>query len=161
MARNAVDASTPVTAKAAQLSAAGVTSIGRYYNYGAGPKVLTRQEASALIKEGISIWVVFQFRNNEAGYFSASVGRQDALRALECAHQIVGQPEGTAIYFGVDYDETGHAYGGSIAPYFKAVRDTFERQDGTMPYQIGVYGNGLVCRKLLEDGLVTKTWLSC
>lgn len=156
-----VDASTNLGTVAQCLSREGVKAVGRYYNYGAGGKVLTRQEAQALIANDISIWVVFQYYGNHPTWFTAECGKSDALRALQCAHEIVGQPEGTAIYFGADYDEDGTHYESNIVPYFQAVRDVFARPGGKPPYRVGVYSDGLVCRRLLDDGLVTETWLSC
>jgi hypothetical protein len=154
------DASQGLGPAAPCLADRGVRGVGRYYNYGSGTKVLTRREAQALLNNGIAIWVVFQFWNDEPRWFGADNGRKDAVRALQCAQELVGQPEGTAIYFGIDYNEKGDHYDSNIVPYFKAVRDTFA-VDGRMPYRVGVYGNGLVCRRLLDDKLVTDTWLSC
>src|SRR5262249_20122557 len=120
-----------------------------------------RLEAQALIAHGISIWAVFEFWNNAPQWFSKAHGEADGARALQCAQEVVGQPEGSTIYFGVDYDETGSHYTSNIVPYFTAVKAIFTRADGSLPFRIGVYGNGLVCRRLVEDGLVTDTWLSC
>jgi hypothetical protein len=159
--RQYIDASARLTASAAGLAAAGVKAVGRYYNYGSGSKVLTRAEAQALIAHGISIWTVFQFWGNAPRWFSKALGEADAARALQCAQELVGQPEGSTIYFGADYNEKGAAYASNIVPYFTAVKAVFTRADGTMPYRIGVYSDGLVCRRLVEDGLVTDTWLSC
>ena len=159
--RQYIDASTRLTQSASCLAAAGIKAVGRYYNYGSGSKVLTRLEAQALISHGISIWAVFQFWGNAPQWFSKERGEADAARALQCAKELVGQPEGTTIYFGADYNEKGAAYTSNIVPYFTAVKAVFTRPDGTMPYRIGVYSDGLVCRRLLEDGLVTDTWLSC
>lgn len=156
-----VDAATGLGAVAQCLSREGVKAVGRYYDYGAGGKVLTRQEAQALLANDIAIWAIFQYYGNHPSWFTADTGQSDALRALQCAHEIVGQPEGTAIYFGADYEEDGANYTSNIVPYFQAVRDVFARPGGTPPYRVGVYGDGLVCRRLLADGLVTETWLSC
>ena len=161
MSRSYVDASMQTGSYAQGLADAGVKAIGRYYNYGSGSKVLTRLEAQALIAHGISIWPVFEYYNNEPRWFSKAYGELDAARALQCAQELVGQPEGSTIYFGADYDETGSHYTSNIVPYFTAVKAVFTRADGTMPYRIGVYSNGLVCRRLVEDGLVSDTWLSC
>lgn len=161
MAGSFIDASCELMSVAGSLSLAGVSGVGRYYNYGAGSKVLTRQEARTLTANGVSIWVIFQYYGDKATWFDDSLGKKDAARALECACSIIGQPEGSAIYFGIDYDEDGQRYTSNIVPYFAAIRDSFRRNDGTVPYRIGVYGNGLVCRRLLDDGLVTETWLSC
>ena len=159
--RQYIDASTRLTASASCLAASGVKAVGRYYNYGSGPKVLTRTEAQALIAHNISIWAIFQFWGNEPKWFSKERGLADAARALQCAQELVGQPEGTTIYFGADYNEKGEHYASNIVPYFTAVREVFTRGDGSRPYRIGVYSNGLVCRRLVEDGLVSDTWLSC
>ncbi len=162
MAANYIDASTQVTAKSATcLKGKGIKAVGRYYNYGAGSKVLSRLEAQALISQNIAIWVVFEYFNNQAKWFSAALGKKDATRALQCAQEIVGQPEGSAIYFAADYNENGKYYSSNIVPYFRSVNATFKRPDGTMPYRIGVYSDGLVCRRLVEDGLASLTWLSC
>jgi hypothetical protein len=161
MTSNYVDVSQKTTDGIDDLVDAGVKSVGRYYNYGAGSKVLSRDEAQALTSANISIWVVFEYYNNSAKWFNADLGRKDATRALQCAMEIVGQPEGTTIYFAADYDATAKDYSAKIAPYFSAVRSVFARSDGTFPYRIGVYSNGLVCRRLLDDGLVEQAWLSC
>jgi hypothetical protein len=156
-----VDASSPLSSAVGCFSTSGIKAVGRYYNHGAGAKVLSRQEAQGLIANNISIWVVFEYYNNASKWFTAALGQKDAMRALQCAQEVVGQPEGTTIYFSADYDEDGTNYASAIVPYFKAVHQTFTRADGTMPFRIGVYSDGLVCTRLLADGLVTDTWLSC
>jgi hypothetical protein len=161
MSTTYVDVSGQIGGVAQCFAKNGVKAVGRYYNYGAGHKVLSRQEAQAIVASGIAIWVVFEYYNNAPKWFTGKLGKQDATRALQCAQEIVGQPEGSAIYFAADYDEKGANYDSGIVPYFQAVQGVFRRSDGTMPYRIGVYSDGLVCRRLLEDGLVTDTWLSC
>lgn len=156
-----IDVSEPSDAKIDCLVRSGIKAVGRYYNYGSGKKVLTRREAQVLINNNISIWTVFEYYNNEAKWFTTEYGKKDAARALQCAQELVGQPEGTTIYFAADYDEDGRNFASAIVPYFEAVRDVFRRSDGSFPFRIGVYSNGLVCRKLLAAGLVSDTWLSC
>jgi hypothetical protein len=156
-----VDVSESVAGGVQCLIRAGVKAVGRYYNYGSGKKVLSRQEAQELVNHGISIWVVFEYFNNKPQWFSEELGKKDGIRALQCAQEIVGQPLGTTIYFAADYDEDGSNYTSRVAPYFKAVRDVFKLPDGSMPYRIGVYSNGLVCRRLLDDKLAEDAWLAC
>jgi len=156
-----IDASQHVTNVVADFASDGVKAIGRYYNYGAGQKVLSRMEAQAILSKDMSIWVTFQYYNNALKWFNSSLGAKDASRALQCAQEIVGQPQGTAIYFSVDFDAGKTDYESGIRPYFLAVQGVFRRPDGAMPYRIGVYSDGYVCRRLLEDSIVTDTWLSC
>ena len=115
---------------------------------------------NSFTSNNISIWTIFQFWNNEPRWFSDALGRKDAARALFCARNVVGQPGGSAIYFSVDYDERGAHFDSNILPYFEAVSEVFNQFDDASRYRIGVYGNGLVCRKLKDMGLVSYTWLS-
>jgi hypothetical protein len=156
-----VDASQHVTNLVQDFANDGVKAIGRYYNYGAGQKVLSRVEAQAIFSKGMSIWVTFQYYNNAIKWFNSKLGAQDAARALQCAQEIVGQPEGTTIYFSADFNVGKAEYEGGVRPYFLAVQSAFRRADGTMPYRIGVYSDGYACRRLIEDNIVKDTWLSC
>ena len=50
-----------------------------------------------------------------------------------------------------------------IARYFEDIRrvfDTHRAQTGTMGYEIGGYGSGLVCDYLLNEGVVSRCWLA-
>src|SRR5262249_20714310 len=48
----------------------------------------------------------------------------------------------------------------SILPYFQAIADAFGSSDGLPRYQIGVYGSGAVCGKILDAGLASLGWLA-
>ena len=84
-------------------------------------------------------------------------GRPRPSSALTCARE-VGQPQGSAIYFAVDFDCTAAQFQQQITPYFNAINAVFVAQG--FPYKIGVYGSGLVCQGLLAAGLCSYTWLT-
>ena len=86
-----------------------------------------------------------------------SLGTSQAEQALACARD-VGQPQGSAIYFAVDFDCTPSSFSREITPYFHAISAVFAAQG--FPYKIGVYGSGLVCHGLLAAGLCSYTWLT-
>ena len=89
----------------AALKALGIKTVFRYYdqrNETLGCKTLTPGETDALIENGFSIAVVFQHKSPDPEqYFDKGSGTKAAKRALELA-RVNGQPEGSAIYFGVD-----------------------------------------------------------
>jgi hypothetical protein len=152
------DTATPVNPVAAScLASQGVTFLARYYSSRSLPKNLTPKEAADLSKNGISIIVVFEDRNNSVDYFSAERGAKDAANALTSAAS-VGQPGGSGIYFAVDFDPTEAQIRGPVTEYFKAVRDIFAR--AVVHYDMGVYGSGLTNTVLREAHLIKYTWLA-
>jgi hypothetical protein len=152
---SAVDASTNVTTYLPTLAASGVKAIGRYYSINTS-KVLTQMEAEAITNAGLSIFVVYE-DGNDPTKFNGNLGTFQAQQALICARD-VGQPQGSAIYFAVDFDCTPAQFQQQITPYFNAISAVFAAQG--FPYKIGVYGSGLVCQGLLAAGLCSYTWLT-
>ena len=77
----------------------------RYYDWPSENnqcKTLMPKESDAIIKAGLSIVTVFQYKGEDPERFLArSHGAPDAKRALELA-AANGQPPGSAIYFAVD-----------------------------------------------------------
>jgi Rv2525c-like, glycoside hydrolase-like domain len=120
------------------------------------------REPAVLIRNGLSLVSLYQYRNNlpekflkgleDTGSAKAEVAA-DAKAALEQA-RLVGQPEGSAIYFGVDFN-VNRAAVEPVLKYFRALGRTVGSG-----YAIGVYGNGLVNRILREEKLVTYNWIS-
>lgn len=141
------------------------------------------REPTVLIRSGLSIVSLYQYRNNlpekflagleDTGSAKAEVAA-DAQAALEQA-KLVGQPEGSAIYFGVDFNLTkckcdaggrlvrkqkgettpNHDIVDAVVEYFRAINRTVGSR-----YAVGVYGNGLVNRILREEKLVSYNWIS-
>jgi hypothetical protein len=141
------------------------------------------REPTLLIRNGLSIVSLYQYRNNlpekflrgleDTGSAKAEVAA-DAKAALDQA-KLVGQPEGSAIYFGVDFKFTKCKCDGSgqlirnrngdpapnraivdaVLEYFRAIGQTVGSR-----YAIGIYGNGLANRTLRDEKLVSYNWIS-
>ncbi|HSY47930.1 MAG TPA: glycoside hydrolase domain-containing protein [Thermoanaerobaculia bacterium] len=152
-----VDSSSACSSDAVScLQGEGIVFVGRYYSRTtqiAGKK-LTADEAGLISAAGILIVAVYEDGPTSYGYFSASRGTADAEGALEQAAAI-GQPNGSAIYFTVDYDATADDIAGNITAYFQAVGEAI---DGT--YTVGVYGSGTVCTAITGAGLAQLAWLA-
>ena len=121
-------------------------------------------EPTILIRNGLSIVSLYQYRNNlpekflsgldDTGSAKAEVAA-DAKAALDQARR-VGQPEGSAIYFGIDFNLTpNRKLMDAVVAYFRAINQTVGSR-----HAIGVYGNGFVNRILREEKLVSYNWLS-
>lgn len=149
-----LDTSVDLTPHIAWLEGQGIAAVGRYYSRSAW-KLLKRPEAEALSRAGIAIFPVYQDRQIEAADFCEASGRHAARSALACACE-VGQPTGTAIYFAVDYDPPLQEIQAGITRYFRAVREEL----GDAGMRVGVYGSGLTCETLLDNGLADFAWLS-
>lgn len=152
---------------ARDLADAGVKTAIRYYNHHNSSrlpsKCLTASELQALHEAGMSVAVVFEQRAGAPGSrtdrshiedFGAENGRSDARRALELADQ-VRQPNGSAIYFGVDFDFASPSDLDQITAYFEAAKSEITGQ-----YRLGCYGSGLVGRHLQSRRLVDHMWLA-
>jgi len=120
------------------------------------------REPTILIRHGLSIVSLYQYRNNlpekfskgleDTGSAKAEVAA-DAKAALEQA-KLIGQPEGSAIYFGVDFN-VSRASVEPVLEYFRAVNRTVGSH-----YAIGIYGNGFVNRTLRQEKLAAYNWIS-
>lgn len=120
------------------------------------------REPTILIRHGLSIVSLYQYRNNlpekfikgleDTGSAKAEVAA-DVKAALEQA-RLVGQPEGSAIYFGVDFN-VNRTTVNPVLEYFRVIGRTVGSR-----YAIGVYGNGFVNRMLRQEKLVAYNWLS-
>ncbi len=167
---------------AAKLAARNVKVVVRYFarkpQPGMNEKIMASdgnmidgvREPTVLIRNGLSIVSLYQYRNNlpakflsgleDTGSAKAEVAA-DAKAALDQA-KLVGQPEGSAIYFGVDFNVGGHSGEGSGRAAIDAVLEYFRVIGQTVGghYTIGVYGNGFLNRLLREEKLVSYSWIS-
>jgi hypothetical protein len=175
-----VDADFDVTPYLTHLKAAGVKTIGRYYDrgYSSGigeacyhhpSKTLTKAELSAIENAGLSVYVVFQHCGAQCVNFdlqnkeTAEKGRKDAEGALALAQEL-GQPAHTPIYFAIDFDpahDGGCALPAdriwpSIDAYFDQINQVFAHTH----WQVGVYGAGATCQRLQANGKAKYFWLS-
>jgi hypothetical protein len=158
-----IDASTPCDSKASALSAAGIRTIIRYYSRDTvhPSKRLSRYEAEKLAAAGVRLGVVHDGRfGDRASNFDRASGVADALYARSYGAGAVGQPAGSTIYFGVDFDARPAEIRDRIIPYFKGVADAFAKPTGDPNYVIGVYGSGATCKAIIDAGLAQRAWLA-
>lgn len=145
-------------AKAKALRAAGVRTVFRYYSHlppSLPGKDLQPEEAKIILGEGLSIGSVFQHYNNCFRTFENNWGREDAEQALRMA-EAAGQPEGSAIYFGVDADWPYATLRDPVIKYFEDVKRAFEGSN----IAVGIYSNGCICNAVRDKGLAQYFWLS-
>jgi len=152
-----VDSSSACTSSSIScLKANGITFVGRYYSRTtqiAGKK-LTQSEAELISAAGLELVAVYEDGPTSYSYFSAARGTADATGAMQQA-AAVGQPEGSAIYFTVDYDATQSDIEGNITAYFQAIDQTIADA-----FAVGVYGSGATCSAILGAGLAEYAWLA-
>lgn len=148
-----IDTSSKVTAGIETLKSHGVTTVGRYYSSSSW-KRLTKPEAEAICSGGMDIFTVFE--NGGDPLLTEDSGIHDAMIAKGQAEGI-GQPKGSAIYFALEHlpngYDTKHVPG--VKKYMKGVKSVLNGH-----YAVGAYSDGVICRALLDAGLVDYTWLS-
>lgn len=132
----------------------GYRFVIRYYTNPANLKRVTIAEVSTLRSAGLQVVPVYQNSHNSYDKFSADIARVNASEAINQARSL-GQPSGT-IYFAVDYDASASEIDANITAHFRVLKDMLYQAG----YGVGVYGSGLVCRKLKENLNVSRTWLS-
>lgn len=137
-------------AKAKTLVDNDYTFICRYIN------VLTPSEKKIITDAGLFVVSIWEKGSpTEAKYFTATKGTSDATSAIAAAKDL-GQPEGTPIYFTVDYDASESDVSGAITKYLQAVKAVFANQG--YPYKLGLYGSGAVLG--FFKNTFTYTWLA-
>lgn len=157
-----VDVSEDCSKEVARLAALGVKVVFRYYALDLQPalptKRLTKAEADTVLGQGLSLAIAFQFNNDKLSTFTAERGKRDAEHCLNEGINIIGQPKGSAIYFGVDGDWPDAAAFGNVITYFETVNRIFA--DAGLPFDVGVYGSGKTCGELKRRGLAKYFWMA-
>jgi hypothetical protein len=143
------------------IAAAGIDFVCRYYANGKKAKIVTQAEAQAIGAAGLQLVVVWEDGSPTSGaYFSYAKGVDDATSAFHDALSI-GQPTTAPIYFAVDFDASQAELAGSIRDYFRGIAAGMAASAaGSDSYPVGVYGSGLSCQYLINQGLATFAWLS-
>jgi hypothetical protein len=142
------DCATPLTAsKAREFAGQGYTFVGRYLADAGSWKRLSPAEAQAITDAGLYIVSLFERYANRARE-GARAGEFDGMLALQYARE-VGQPEGSAIYFAVDYDAPKSDFD-FIEAYMRAADQKIAG------YELGVYGSYSVVKAMYERGVATK-----
>jgi len=158
-----IDVSSKCGNRASALAGAGVKTIIRYYSRDTirPSKRITREEAAQLSAAGLRLGIVHEGRfGDKASNFDRSCGVADGRYARSYGSTEIGQPGGTAIYFGVDFDAAPADIRARIVPYFQGVADAFAVQTGEPQYRVGVYGSGATCEAVLNAGLAHFAWLA-
>jgi glycoside hydrolase-like protein len=153
-----IDTNTSCLGKAAVLKAKNVDVVGRYYRMATHPEwVMTRDEAKELSGASIRMFVVFEdFGKASDLSLTKAQGKKDGLSALNQA-KAIKQPEGSGIYFAVE--GLPHGYKKVDLPrirdYFSGIEEAISGR-----YELGVYGDGVVCKAMLDEGICKYTWLA-
>lgn len=145
-----------------QIRAGRLNFVARYYRDPSSHwPPLTPAEAQRLSATGVKIVAVFESHSANPAYFSYARGYWDAVTAVQEA-RAVGQPTGSAIYFGVDFNARVDQVP-AVEDYFRGVAAALAAAGGGIgraPYKVGVYGSGAVCGLLKFHGLAQYAWLS-
>jgi glycoside hydrolase-like protein len=120
-------------------------------------KILEKDEADAILDNGLSIAVSYQFNNGSLGTFRKKRGEQDVDACLT-RMEAIKMPHNAVIYFGVDAGWTGKYEQDKVTEYFNAINETVKRKGNN--FIIGVYGSGLICRMLNAKGLARRFWIA-
>lgn len=158
-----IDVSSNCGSRAGALRAAGVATVIRYYSRDTTnpAKRLTRAEAEQLAAAGLRIGIVHEGRHGDrAENFDRDCGMADAQYAGRYGADVIGQPAGTTIYFGVDFDASAAQVRDLVIPYFQGVAAGFATLADLPGYAVGVYGSGRTCKAVLDAGLATHAWLA-
>jgi hypothetical protein len=139
---NAIDCTGLNPTQISNLAKQGIKYVGRYLSRSTW-KGLSLGELANIKAAGMRVFSIYETNPTSAGYFSAAKGAADAADAVNLAKS-VGQPEGTAIYFTVDYDAKGAEFPAILA-YFNAVRANLGN------YKIGAYGSFTTLNYLHEN----------
>lgn len=153
----ACDCSQEVTdARAKTLVNNGYKIVGRYIAGGEWKK-LKENEAKTIFKNGLRLFPIFQKSGNSVEYFSSSQGKLDGTEAVEAALKY-GFPEGTTIYFAVDFDAVDDQVTSNILPYFRAIKVAMSKYN-PRKYKIGVYGARNICSRVGNEGISTTSFV--
>lgn len=143
------DCSTPLTAAtAAAFKSDGFEFVCRYL-VPSGWKALTGEEADLISESGLYIVSVFETTADRA-LGGRAAGLNDGAVATRTAAQ-VGQPEGSAIYFAVDFD----ARPSQMQTVLEYIRAAGETSPG---FFTGVYGSYAVIEAAKAEGVCSRYW---
>jgi hypothetical protein len=145
------DCATPLTADtAAAFRANGYDFVARYLvlpeKYW---KALTKEEADLIQAAGLKIVSVFETTADRA-LGGHAAGLEDGATAAQCAAS-VGQPDGSTIYFAVDFAPTA-AQMQTVIDYIRGCNDA------TPTYSTGVYGSFDVVTAVKAAGAASHLW---
>lgn len=139
---NAIDCTGLSPTGIANLVKQGVKYVGRYLSHSTW-KGLSVGEVANIKAAGLEIFSIYETNPTKVSYFVPGKGKTDAADAVSLA-KAVGQPEGSAIYFTVDYD--------AQAADLQAILNYFNEIKANLPgYKVGAYGSFTVLNYLHQN----------
>jgi hypothetical protein len=136
------------------LKSAGIKAVIRYDDRKSKWKQVKEPELRALAKAGLKVGIVYEHVAKPSGM---ALGFADAAYSLKLAAE--RQPEGSAIYFAVDYDPSATQIRNDILPYFRGVYRAFKESKRT--YRVGAYCSGLCADALRKEFPEILIWITC
>ena len=128
------------------LKAKGYKIVGRYLT---GNFATSVEELTNILTGGLNVFPIYETGSYEKVYFTPEQGTNDAVNAVvACENLLI--PQGTRIYFTVDFDMEGAGITDLVIPYFEAIYNKFN--EAHLNYNIGIYGSRNVCSKVIEAG---------
>ena len=153
-----IDTNTSCLGKTDVLKDKNIDVVGRYFRVQTHPEwAITKAEAKQLSEAGIRIFTVFEdFGAASKLKLTKAQGRADGKGALDQA-KAIGQPEGSAIYIAAEGLPNGYKKADlpAVRDYFAGITEVLGGK-----YSIGVYGDGIVCKTLLDENICQFTWLA-
>lgn len=155
----ALDTAQVTTRVLPALRTLGYRTVIRYLSTNvASDKCVKEQEAHAVSAAGLRLGLVFEVYGGVNSFahddITAESGKRHGAFAAGYAPR-VGAPAGAAVYFAIDTDVSAAQLEARVLPYFREVHKAMADK-----YLVGVYGSGLVCARLLDDGLTDLAWLA-
>lgn len=144
--------------KATALYDAGYRYVGRYLTGTVGgttSKAMTRDEIKSIFAAGLNIFPIFQEGTPSLDRYTKEEGLVEGKKAYKAALAL-GIPQGTIIYFAIDYDVTD-AQVTYVKNYFKGINQIFNQSNF---YQVGIYGPRNVCSKVCTANLAKSSFVS-
>lgn len=153
-----IDTNTSCVGKIQTLKDKHVDTVARYYRLQTHPSwKITKAEAQELSKNNIKIIANFEDYGHASDLkLTEDQGKDDGASALAQAHAI-GQPAGSAIYFSVEGLPNGYKAADlpAIRKYFSGIKTAIGGE-----YVLGVYGDGVVCKTLVDEHICKFAWLA-
>lgn len=143
-----IDTNNNTTAALGNLLSAGIGTVIRYIAAGlvGNEKVIKPAEARAIAKAGMRLGLVYEIGGKPSG---SAIGKRDGDFSRSYA-PTVGAPQGSVIWYAVDYDAGPLDYPGIKSAFlaFKAALGGY--------YLLGCYASGYIADRLTEDGAIDK-----
>lgn len=124
---------------------------------GSKPKYLSSEELQILANNNLRVFPIFQDGGASLTYFGNYQGQLDAKDAIFAARRL-RIPNGTIVYFAVDYDFTKKQVLERVVPHFEGIKTVFDASKSK--YRIGIYGSRNTCSIICEDNLAVSSFVS-